>query len=70
MICIETTNDTNARVYFRLTTRMQHLTFPQVAFYERRGFVLRGTVAIVGSHGEVTMSCLSKSPDQGPLSAK
>ncbi|KAJ7623660.1 hypothetical protein FB45DRAFT_1031574 [Roridomyces roridus] len=31
-----------------------------VTFYKRRGFVVRGETSIVGSGGEITMTCMSK----------
>ncbi|KAJ7132308.1 hypothetical protein C8R44DRAFT_773712 [Mycena epipterygia] len=31
-----------------------------VTFYKRRGFVVRGDISIVGSGGEIIMTCLSK----------
>jgi len=69
MMCLETTNDINVGIRFWDATA-EALTCLQVAFYEHLGFVLRGTLALVGSHGEVTMSCLSRSPDQVSHSTK
>ncbi|KAJ6561079.1 hypothetical protein DFH09DRAFT_1160395 [Mycena vulgaris] len=33
---------------------------PNVAFYKKRGFVVRGDISIVGSGGEATLTCMSK----------
>lgn len=42
---------------------LETTTDENITFYKKRGFVLRGAVQIVGSHGETTLSSLYKAPE-------